>query len=183
MERSTTQIYEPREDTLLMIEALSRIDLLGKEILDMGTGSGVLATFCAQRGAGVTAIDINEIAASYAKRAAHHLGLDIHVLRADLFSSVRGKFDIILFNPPYLASESIEDVAVDGGREGREVIDRFLSQITGFLAEDGFCLLLVSSLNDPDDLKANFPHLLFEARLERSLFFEKLIIFKVSRRF
>ena len=51
--------YEPREDSFLMLEALAEPSLHGLRILDMGTGSGILAAYCARRGANVTASDID----------------------------------------------------------------------------------------------------------------------------
>jgi release factor glutamine methyltransferase len=74
------------------------------------------------------------------------------VIRADLFSGIRGRFDLIIFNSPYLPTAPAErvdgwlDYAWNGGADGRAVIDRFLGQAPAHLADRGGILLLLSSL-------------------------------------
>jgi release factor glutamine methyltransferase len=81
------------------------------------------------------------------------------VIRTDLTSGLRGPFDLILFNPPYLptsAEEQIDDwleYALDGGITGREVIERFLSEVPLLLSPEGRVLLLISSLNGFEETK------------------------------
>ena len=73
-------------------------------------------------------------------------------MRADLFQGIRGKFDLILFNPPYLPTNAEErtdqwiNYALDGGESGRETIDRFLKDLADHLRPGGRALLLISSL-------------------------------------
>src|SRR3989339_238233 len=122
-------IYEPREDTFLL-EAQVRIFSHGR-VLDMGTGSGHLAAAAAKNADEVVACDINPEDLVYAKKKHTELGLtrNISYVESDLFSAVQGTFDLIIFNPPYLPDEpALKDVALDGGKEGWELIARFLSQ-------------------------------------------------------
>ena len=88
--------------TPVFISFLQKIDFQGKTVLDVGTGSGLLALFAARKGATVTALDINPLAVETARRNAVANGLAITVVESDLFANVPAQaFDIILINPPY----------------------------------------------------------------------------------
>jgi len=157
-----------------MIDVLSTMPLRGKEVLDLGTGSGMLGLFCAKMGAHVTVADIEDSALENVRNAARRLNLMIEAVRSDIFSSVTATFDIVLFNPPYLPSDEIKDLTVDGGNKGRHLVDRFLAELSPHLKEDGFALLLVSSLNDPPTIIASHRELSISVAASRSLFFEEL---------
>jgi release factor glutamine methyltransferase len=173
--------YEPREDTFLVLEALGELSVEGLRVLDMGTGSGILATYCARRGADVTASDIDTNAIRALGRVSVHLNVNLKLIVSDLFSRIDGRFDLIFFNPPYLPSHGVDDQTVDGGENGARVINGFLNQVSQHLTEDGFAMLLVSSLNKPERLGSQFPNLRFETLRDRSLFFERLYVLRVSR--
>jgi release factor glutamine methyltransferase len=88
--------------TPVFISFLQNIDFQGKTVLDVGTGSGLLALFAARQGALVTALDINPLAVKTARRNAVANGLSIAVVESDLFAGLPPQsFDIILINPPY----------------------------------------------------------------------------------
>lgn len=137
-------IYLPSDDSYLIeAEVLKRAR--GKRVLDVGTGSGILARAAFSAGAlRVLAADINPEVIAKLKRE------KFEILQSDLFSKVSGKFDLIVFNPPYLPSDSREDsesaLATTGGTRGDEIILRFLSGVKKHLAAGGEILLLVSSL-------------------------------------
>jgi release factor glutamine methyltransferase len=178
--RST--IYEPREDSFLMLDVLAELNLRGLRVLDMGTGSGILAAYCARRGADVTASDIDIEAIRTLELTAARLEVSIKLIACDLFSKIHGSFDIIVFNPPYLPSSTIEDRTIDGGEQGTQTVNRFLDKLTQHLIDNGLALLVVSSSNDPELLVARHPDLSFRKVRERSLFFEKLCVFEVKAR-
>ena len=172
--RPSEGVYAPSDDTFLMIDALSTVSLRDKEVLDLGTGSGVLGLLCAQRGAHVTVADIEDSVLGTLRIAARRLNLSIAAVRSDIFSGVAARFDVVLFNPPYLPSDEIQDPAVDGGNRGRRLIDRFLGDLPLHLKKGGVALLLVSSLNDPDSIIDSNPKLSFSIATSRRLFFEEL---------
>ena len=178
--RSTT--YEPREDSFLMLEALAELSLRGARLLDMGTGSGILAAYCAKRGADVTASDIDVDAIKALELTTGRLGISIKLVACDLFSKIDGSFDIVVFNPPYLPSPAIGDRTIDGGERGVQTINRFLDELAQHLAKDGIGLLVVSSFNDLDRLMAHHPDLGFRVVRERSLFFERLYVLEARTR-
>ena len=172
--KPSEQIYTPSDDTFLMIDVLSTISFHDKEVLDVGTGSGILGLLCAQKGAHVTVADIEDRVLENIRIAARILNLTIHTVRSDLFSEITARFDVVLFNPPYLPSGKIEDHAVDGGHFGIRFIDRFLADLSLHLKNDGFALLLVSSLNNPSAIVDRYRDLSFTVAASRKLFFEEL---------
>jgi release factor glutamine methyltransferase len=174
--------YEPREDSFLMLEALAESSLHGLRILDMGTGSGILAAYCARRGADVTASDIDIEAIRALQLTSDRMGISIKLVTCDLFSKIHERFDIIVFNPPYLPSSTIGDRTTDGGKGGTEVISRFLSELAQHLVENGRGALVISSLNDPERLMMRHPDLSFKILRERSLFFERLCVLEATAR-
>ncbi|GAB4487389.1 MAG: methyltransferase [Saprospiraceae bacterium] len=91
--------------TPVFISFLQKIDFQNKTVLDVGTGSGMLALFAAQRGGLVTALDINPLAVETARRNAAANQLEVEILESDLFKKVpKQHFDIVLINPPYFAA-------------------------------------------------------------------------------
>lgn len=173
--------YEPREDSFLMLEVLNGLDLRGMRVLDMGTGSGILAAYCARGGAEVTASDIDTETLEALKVTSHRLGIHVRPIASDLFSKINDRFDMVVFNPPYLPSEEIEDCTVDGGRQGTEIVDRFFQQLSEHLTKNGFGLLVLSSSNRPDELGKRHAGLDFETVRQRSMFFETLYVVKVRQ--
>ena len=175
-------IYSPSEDTFLMLDALRITALAGKQVLDIGTGSGVLGLFCATRGAQVTASDIDELAIRQVASTSSLLGVKLKLVVSDLFTDVPGRFDLIIFNPPYLPSENIQDATVDGGPLGRTLIDRFLRCLPDHLRKGGESLLLVSTLNNPSSLLGGYGKFEFSTIVKRQLFFEELQVLRMRLR-
>lgn len=148
-------VYEPAEDTFLIAEKMTVIQ--DDTVLDMGTGCGILAVLAAQKAKKVVAVDINPHAIKYASKNAENnsVGEQVEFRLGDLFQPIKNdeRFSLILFNSPYLPSEPDEErswigKAWAGGPNGRQVIDRFISEAPKFLAVGGRILLVQSSLSD-----------------------------------
>ncbi len=172
------EVYEPREDSFLLAEQV-RLHAFGK-VLDMGTGSGIQAETAkgSNKVKEVLAVDINKAAVKEAKKKG------IKAKQSDLFSDVKGKFDTIIFNPPYLPQELKErDLALEGGKKGYETIMDFLGQASNFLKAEGIILLLFSSLTKKEKVEELIDHYGFEpGELSRQrIFFEELFVYKIKK--
>jgi release factor glutamine methyltransferase len=176
------QVYAPGDDTFLMVDAIATLSVEGKNVLDLGTGSGMLGLYCALRWADVTAADIDELAIRHTADAARLLGVELKLVVSDLFSNTPSQFDLVLFNPPYLPSEGTHDGTVDGGSGGRDLVIRFLEELPGHLRKGGIALLLVSSLNSPNTVRNRYDNFEFSTIAKRALFFEELEVLRVRLR-
>jgi len=184
--QSCPGVYEPEDDSYMLVDALLSMDLKGKRVLDMGTGTGIIAIAAAQAGADVTAVDVNPLAVRCCEENARRNGVRVRTILSNLFERVDGIYDVITFNPPYLPGTKDDpdyDLAWSGGENGRAVVDRFLVQFPPHLAESGVLLLVQSSLNDPDRTKQVLENLGFCVRIvrQKGYFYEKLYVLEASR--
>jgi len=152
-----TRVYPPREDTLLLLPFAEVAR--GTLLLEVGTGSGVVALAAARHGARVVATDLNPYALRLAHAKARDEGLEVALVRTDLARGL-GRFDRVLFNPPYLPTrpeerdlDPWENLALDGGPDGCRVAVRFLAQLPEHLTPGGEAFVVVSSRQDPDVLE------------------------------
>lgn len=147
-------VYTPAEDSYLLAENLLIKE--GQSVLEIGTGSGIVAMYASKLTNNITVTDINFDACEIAKT--NFESNDIHnieILFGNLFEPVKNrKFDVILFNTPYLPTEEGEilndtiNYAFDGGLNGRKVIDLFLYEVKNHLNDEGIVQLIQSSLSD-----------------------------------
>ena len=147
-------VLDPRADTETLIDFV--IEKPVKSVLELGTGSGAIAVTlaCEWKEVHLTAVDISEDAISMAKINAEKFNVQnkIHFLKSDWFESVRGSFDLIISNPPYIglveqgeiAAEVIKydpEVALFAGRDGLEAYKRIIPKLANFLNPDGLVVL------------------------------------------
>jgi release factor glutamine methyltransferase len=155
-------VYEPAEDSFLFAENLNVKQ--GQTVLDLGTGSGILAITAAQNAQSVLAADLNPYAIRCAKdNAKLNKVYNVAFLQGDLFKAFTDgvKFDLVLFNAPYLPSEEGEEEtwigrSWAGGANGRVVVDRFIEQVSTYLKPAGRVLLMQSTLTGVDETLAAF---------------------------
>ncbi len=171
-------VYKPAEDSYLLIKA---IEVEGKEkALDMGCGTGIVALHLAKYGCDVTAADVNEKAIENTKINAEKNGFKIRCVKSNLFSNIKEKFDLIVFNPPYLPTKN-ENIAWDGGKGGVEIIKEFLKQARNHLNKNGKIYMVMSSLTDIKTLKEDFKNIYdFKEVAKEKFFFEKLCAFVIN---
>ncbi len=147
-------VFKPRSDSWLLATHVANQRLpRDRTVLDVCTGSGILAVTAAQTGAEVTAIDVSRRAVLAATINARLNGVHVRALRGDLFGPVRSRrFDLIVSNPPYLPGDDAavgshnQTRAWEGGRTGRRVLDAICLQAAAHLRPRGVLLLVHSSV-------------------------------------
>tara|TARA_B100000131_G_scaffold278859_1_gene283659 strand:+ start:3316 stop:4158 length:843 start_codon:yes stop_codon:yes gene_type:complete len=147
-------VLDPRPDSETIIETAIKFSLKEKfeNVLDLGTGSGclitsIIAEFPLSFGVGV---DISFNAIKVASRNSKNLNLDnrIQFIVSDWFNSIKGKFDLIVCNPPYIESSKISLLpnevklydphgAIDGGIDGLNSYRTIASEISQFINPNG----------------------------------------------
>ncbi len=123
----------------IFISFLQSIDFQDKKVLDIGTGTGLLALFAAKKGAKVTALDLNPLAVETAVRNAKINDLPIAVLKSDLFDAIPPQsFDFILINPPYYPRrpQNFSEHAFFAG-ENLEYFEKLFAQLPVYLVWQG----------------------------------------------
>src|SRR3989338_462404 len=149
----------------------------------MGTGSGIQLINCLKAGIlknNILAIDINKEAIKNFK---------IKTIKSNLFSKIpknkKLKFDLIIFNPPYLPENKYDKLPdTTGGKKGDETFIRFIKQLNGYLTKNGVCFLLISSLTPDSDwlAEAKKQKLNVNKIKTKSLFQEKLYIWEIKNK-
>jgi release factor glutamine methyltransferase len=181
-ESESEEVYMPEADTFLLLKAAYAEATLNDLTLEIGSGSGLVSRELAHKVKRIIATDINP----HAVQATKEKGIE--VLRADLFTGIKGKFDLILFNPPYLPTMEKErtpqwiNYALDGGVSGRETIDRFLKALSDHLRPGGRALLLISSftgLKEVQEMAIAAGLDMKEAAKDRC-FFEELYVLRLE---
>ena len=169
-------IYEPAEDSFLLQKYVRKYSK--GRVIDIGAGSGIQSLTALEKTKDVLAVDINPSAVKLLKKK----GIKAEV--SDLFSNVKGKFDLIIFNPPYLPKDERESknsaLATTGGKKGYEIIERFLKQAKNFFKKDGKALIVFSSLTGNIEKLFNKHNYEFKKIEEKKLFFEKLYLYAIK---
>ncbi|MDI9644973.1 MAG: methyltransferase [Candidatus Verstraetearchaeota archaeon] len=140
-------VYPPSEDTFLLMDAVS--GEAGEYALELCSGTGSVGLSLSDR---VDLMVCVELSVEAAKNTAHNFrknGRRAEVILGDLFTPLKGKFDLVIMNPPYLPESGSDpwDLSWSGGEKGRAIIDRFLAEVAGYLREGGRAYLIQSSLN------------------------------------
>ncbi|HZE14085.1 MAG TPA: peptide chain release factor N(5)-glutamine methyltransferase [Chthoniobacterales bacterium] len=159
----------PRPETEQLVERIADCRLSSPDcrILDVGTGSGVIALSLAAKfpEAKVAATDVSDDALALARENAERLGLTSRVefIGGDLLASVNHVYDLIVANLPYVAAgdraalsrEVTHDpeVALFGGERGHEMVRRLIEEAPAHLAPGGLLALEVG-IGQADDLAA-----------------------------
>jgi release factor glutamine methyltransferase len=182
-------VYEPREDTWLIVESLkdfiTRISSDGRTLnraLDMGTGSGAIAGELAKCCRNVVAVDIDPEAIKAAKKKSKSKNIKFVV--SDLFDKVDDKFDLIVFNPPYLPPVSQMKTSpgpfkVTEWAGGRPLILKFLKQASRKLTPAGSIILLFSSRTGLELGDLQNQGFKLNKLNERKFFYEKLWVYEL----
>ena len=177
-------VYIPAEDSYLLAENLEiKPD---QSVLEIGTGSGIVAMYASRLSDSITVTDINFDACELARKNFEANDIEgIEILFGNMFEPVENrKFDVILFNTPYLPTEEGEvlddtiNYAFDGGLNGRKVIDLFLDEVGNHLNDGGIVQMIQSSLSGNEETLQKFDEMGFISEIAESehFFFEDITL-------
>ncbi|MFL6582329.1 MAG: peptide chain release factor N(5)-glutamine methyltransferase [Burkholderiales bacterium] len=152
--RVTPDVLIPRADTETLVDAaLARMPAAGADVLDLGTGSGCIAIAIAHERptARVTAVDVSSAALSVARENAARNAVNVQFLQASWFEGLGGqRFDLIVSNPPYVATEDPHlkqgdlrfepAIALAGGSDGLADIRLIVVNAPEYLRDQGWLL-------------------------------------------
>lgn len=183
--REMPSVYEPAEDSRLLVDAA--VDRVEPDdlVLEVGVGSGyVAARVASDAGARVVGSDVNPDACAAARDEG------IETVRADLVAPFAAdSFDVVLCNPPYLPTppelewdDPLED-ALSGGEDGRRVVRPLLADVGRVLRPGGRGYLLVSTLTGVEAVASLAADAGLDARevAEESFPFERLVVLEITR--
>ncbi len=151
-------IPRPETEEMAMMAVNAAED--GNAILDLCTGSGAIAIAVYKelekqgKKVKMTAVDISEEALALAKENAEANGAEINFIRSDLFTRIRGRFDVIITNPPYIPTAEVENLqrevknyeprlALDGGADGLDYYRKIAQEAPKYLTRGGMLIMEV----------------------------------------
>lgn len=179
-QRDIETVYQPAEDSKLLADAVVEAVDPDQRALDVGTGSGYVATRLRnETDADAVGVDLNPEACEQAFEAG------VPVVRGDMFSPFcDDAFDVVVCNPPYLPTPPEQEWddwmerALSGGEDGRAMVDPFLDGVGRVLAAGGAAYLLISTLTGPEEVRAYGRERGLDSEIvsEESHPFEKLLV-------
>lgn len=164
-------VFEPTPVSPLLGKAVLAEVRRGDRVLDLGTGSGVNAILAASKASEVVAVDVNPASIKCAKKNAGRNGVASHikVLQSDLFENVRGRFDLIIFDPPFrwFKPRDVQERATTD--ENYRTLTAFFKQVEKHLQPGGRILLSFGTSGDINYLK----HLVAQSGLRKRVLASK----------
>ena len=175
-----SKVYGPAEDTFLIMDHV----IPGTNVLEVGCGTGIISIYCCKLGRKVTCCDVSRDARNCCERNAIRNHVEFEIVDSQLFNRIEGRFDTIIFNPPYLPTEDRYEEAGqwNGGSEGFDVIRPFLKDASNHLEEHGSIYIILSSLTDVNSLIAEFHQYTFLEKARQSFFFETIYLYQLFKR-
>lgn len=137
----------PRNETEQLAQMVASV-ANDKQVLDLCTGSGCIGLgIKANSTAEVTLSDVSENALKVARKNAKLNGLNVKIVKSDLFLNIKGKFDIIVSNPPYIKTKDLislqpevkfePELALDGMSDGYYFYKKIIEEAPKFLNKFG----------------------------------------------
>ena len=162
--------YTPSEDTFFIVDNIKNEK--GNFALDVGSGSGYLTKLLSENFLFVVGTDIN------CEVLKHQTYKTNNLICCNGSDALKIKFDFIVCNLPYLATDGILDIATDGGDEGFEIPKKIFDSIIDNMAKNAKFVFVTSSLSNYQKLIDYAQKLGLKTRIiaKKKLFFEELIL-------
>ena len=162
--------YTPSEDTFFIVDNIKNEK--GNFALDVGSGSGYLTKLLSENFLFVVGTDIN------CEVLKHQTYKTNNLVCCNGSDALKIKFDFIVCNLPYLATDGILDIATDGGVEGFEIPKKIFDSVIDNLAKNAKFIFVTSSLSNYQKLIDYAQKLGLKTRIiaKKKLFFEELIL-------
>lgn len=174
-------VYPGAEDSVFFSEYLKEKKC--NRMLDMGTGTGILAQSIGFANE-IYCVDINPDAIEFTKKTlGENKKIKFKFIVSNLFEKIneKEKFDLIVFNTPYLDDEEPHDYAWTYIQNGEDIIKKFILQATKHLERNGEILILISDRGyDEYESFCKEQKINWEQIQEKNLFFEKLFIVRLT---
>ena len=167
--------YPPSEDTFFIVDNIENEK--GNFALDVGSGSGYLTKLLTENFSFVVGTDINfDVLTKQTYKTEN-------IVCCNGSDALKIKFDFIVCNLPYLATDKIIDIATDGGAEGFEIPKKIFDSVINNMAENGKFVFVTSSLSNYQKLIDYAQKLGLKTRImaKKKLFFEELILVETIR--
>ncbi len=167
--------YPPSEDTFFLVDNIE--NETGDFALDIGSGSGYLTKLLSENFSFVVGTDINY------KVLKHQTYKTKNLVCCNGSNALSIKFDLIVCNLPYLATDKILDIATDGGAEGLEIPLKIIKSAIPCLNIAGKFLFVTSSLSNYQALidATKKEGLAAKIIAKKKLFFEELILVEAKK--
>ena len=162
--------YPPSEDTFFIEDYIQ--NEVGDTALDVGSGSGYLTKSLLKNFSFVVGTDINyEVLKNQTYKTSN-------IICCNSSDALKIKFDLVVCNLPYLATDEIIDIATDGGKDGFEIPKKMFDSIIHNVKKNGKFIFITSSLSDYNRLIQYADSLGFSTKIiaKKKLFFEELIL-------
>ena len=174
---SEDEYYPPSEDTFFLADHIKNES--GESALDIGTGSGYLASILEKSFSLVIGTDL---IFNVLRKRVYFTTNNVCCNGAD---AINQQFDLIVCNMPYLNTDEISDVRTDGGKDGLEIPMKIIDSAKPRIKPGGKLIYVTSSLSDFKKLVSYTELDGFDVSIlaKKKLFFEELLLVEATRLF
>lgn len=169
--------------TKFLLNYIKNFDLRGKNILELGAGSGLISIYLSKKGSKVLASDISENAIKNIKENSIRNNTKIGIIKSDLLSNIDQQFfDFIIINPPYFDKNPIKDsqYAWYCGAD-HEYFKILFSQLRNYIDKNSKVIMILSEVSKVNSILeiAKKREIKMELVFQKRVFFEEQFIFEI----
>ena len=169
--------------TKFLLNYIKNFDLRGKNILELGAGSGLISIYLSKKGSKVLASDISENAIKNIKENSIRNNSKIGIIKSNIFSNIDQQFfDFIIINPPYFDKNPVTDkqYAWYCGAD-HEYFKMLFSQLRNYIDKNSKVIMILSEVSKVNSILeiAKKREIKMELVFQKRVFFEEQFIFEI----